>query len=68
MIKKDSNLLRAANIMYGFQESCRHRYFCCGCAAYIGKTCRLKAGKQGVPAGWDITQADLDRLRSECCE
>jgi hypothetical protein len=64
MIEKDGNLLRAAQIMYEFQNRCLHRYFCPGCAAYKGRTCRLKAGKDGVPAGWDITTADLQRLEA----
>ncbi len=64
MIKKDKDLLRAVKTMYRFQEDCKHRYFCTECAAYNGKTCRLKAGKQGVPAGWDITTADLQRLEA----
>lgn len=64
MIEKDGNLLRAAQIMYDLQERCKHRYFCPGCEAYKGRTCRIKAGKQGVPAGWDITPEHLKRLEA----
>jgi hypothetical protein len=57
-------LVRMARIMYDFQKRCMSLYWCTGCPAYTGKTCRLKAGKEGVPANWKITDADIERLEN----
>ena len=55
-------LVRMARIMYDFQKRCGSLYWCDGCPAYTGKTCKLKAGKNGVPANWKISDADIERL------
>lgn len=55
----------AARIMYDFQKRCMSLYWCDGCPAYSGKKCRLKAGKNGVPANWRISDADIARLEQE---
>lgn len=48
--------------MYDFQKRCGRLYWCDGCPAYTGKACRLKAGKDGVPANWQISDEDIKRL------
>jgi hypothetical protein len=58
-------LIEIAKILQEFQNRCNHAYWCKGCPAYNGKTCRLKAGKYGVPAGRGITDADIKKLESE---
>lgn len=63
MTKKE--LLWAARIMYDFQKRCGRLYWCDGCPAYTGKACRLKAGKDGVPANWQISDEDIKRLEEE---
>jgi hypothetical protein len=62
--KNEQDLARIAMIMYRMQESCKHKYWCDGCPAYTGKVCKLKAGKAGVPAGWNITKETIERM--EC--
>jgi len=58
-------LFRIARIMYAMQKRCSHAYWCDGCPAYTGKICKLKAGKNRVPANWGITDADIARLEKE---
>lgn len=58
MTKKE--LLWAARIMYDFQKRCGRLYWCDGCPAYTGKACRLKAGKDGVPANWQISEEEAN--------
>jgi hypothetical protein len=58
-------LVWMARIMQDMQKRCMSLYWCTGCPAYTGKTCRLKAGKEGVPANWKISDADIKRLEEE---
>lgn len=57
--------VKIARTMYELQDRCAHSYWCNGCPAYVGRTCRIKAGKDGVPAGWDIKEEDILRLERE---
>lgn len=58
-------LVRMARIMLNMQKLCMSLYWCTGCPAYKGKTCRIKIGKVGVPANWQISNADIERLEEE---
>lgn len=64
-------LLRAAKAMLNLHNDCESRQKCRGCVAHnkgaglihMCKLCRMEYGEDEIPANWDISQEDIDRLK-----